>query len=1036
MKNELKEAEIYKAIFETSLAGFFVVNELGNIKKTNPAGERMFGYGAGELNTKKIEELFSKEDSEYFRNIRNNVGSLSVQVIGLKKDGKTFSADVRIGIIDVGGNIINTVYCKPSDTSVFESDRKLRTLVKNVSGIVYRCKNDRDWSMEFISEGCEPITGYNPQDFMKGKVHFSHIIFQEDQNHVWNTTQEALRKNEPFQFFFRITDKSGVIKYLSEMGRGVFDTNGDLCCLEGFITDITQQKETELLLKREKETLSHYLNAAASIFLIINVDHTIKLINRKGCEILGYSQDEIIGKSWFHNCIPRKEKKELAQLFDQIIDGTIEPPEVYENWVVCKGNKRRLIRWRNALSKDDNGIVTGLISSGIDVTEQVMAEEKLRNVEEKNRAILKALPDLIFVIDKKGTILQVGTPQSKELVLPLGEMIGKNVSDILPPDVSTVIKRRLSKAIRSKKEGNEELIIPIQGKPTVYESRFVPFDTDKVLIIARNISQVKSIQNTLALRNRALEAAGNGILIVDAQNPNLPITYCNKAFLRITGYVLDDVLGVNCKFLQKDDQEQAAIITMAKAIQKGQACHVLVRNYKKDGSLFWNDLTITPLHDENNKLTHFIGVQNDVTELQEVKKQLEEYTDQLEIKVEVRTKEIEATVKKLVEVNLSLEDQIQITKRAENKARHSQEQFTAIAKNFPNGLIVVFNADFELVYVEGEELKRINLKKTDFEGKCVDDIPIFSEAQVARIKEDVLKTIAGKSLSFEIEFQNYAYAVNSTPLTSNGESVVWALFVYNNITEQKNVQVELANALKTAQELNELKSRFISMASHEFRTPLSAILSSAILIGKQNEPGKEERREKHVARIRAHVKHLVVILNDFLSLSKLEEGKVTAKPQRFELIQFCKILVDEMEATKKEGQTITLKYTNVEIHVFLDPKLLSHILINLLSNALKYSGDGEEIGLELAQSNEHILFRITDSGIGIPAQEQEHLFERFFRAENATNIQGTGLGLHIVKQYTELMKGTVNFISNTGKGSTFTVQLPQNLYEHEKNTFN
>ena len=226
------------------------------------------------------------------------------------------------------------------------------------------------------------------------------------------------------------------------------------------------------------------------------------------------------------------------------------------------------------------------------------------------------------------------------------------------------------------------------------------------------------------------------------------------------------------------------------------------------------------------------------------------------------------------------------------------------------------------------------------------------------------------------------------------------------------------------------------MASHEFHTPLSAILTSAILIGKQNEPGKEERRKKHVARIRAHVKHLVVILNDFLSLSKLEEGMVQANPQNFELIQFCKILVDEMESTKKDGQTIQFKYAAVEIEVFLDSKLLSHILINLISNALKYSNDGQEVVLQLKQDGQRVVFNITDKGIGIPEQEQKNLFDRFFRATNATNIQGTGLGLNIVKQYAELMQGSVSFISKNNMGSTFTVELPLNLLEHEENTTN
>ena len=193
---------------------------------------------------------------------------------------------------------------------------------------------------------------------------------------------------------------------------------------------------------------------------------------------------------------------------------------------------------------------------------------------------------------------------------------------------------------------------------------------------------------------------------------------------------------------------------------------------------------------------------------------------------------------------------------------------------------------------------------------------------------------------------------------------------------------------------------------------------------------------KHVSRIRTNVKDLVVILNDFLSLSKLEEGKVQVRPQIFELIQFIKMLVDEMEPNKKEGQDIVLKHSKPTISVFLDPKLLNHILINLLSNAIKYSNEQQIIIIKISVKEKILCIDIKDKGIGIPLGEHKSLFNRFFRAENATNIQGTGLGLHIVKQYTELLGGRVSFKSKLGEGSTFSIKLPININEYEKNTVN
>lgn len=1033
MKEELSNTAIYQAVFETSLAGFFVLDDSGTIVKANATAELMFGYENNELVKKNIYKLFA---NELIKDLMQSRVSESLQIYGLRKDGGRFMVDIRFGSTVIQDSTLGIVFCKPADISVFESDRKLRTLVDNVSGIVYRCSNDRDWTMKYISDGCETITGFSPHEFLEGKVHFSDIIYEADQNHIWDATQEALHNKEPYQFSFRVKDKLGNTKYLNELGRGVYNSNGYLLFLEGLITDITYLKQTEYALEKEKKILNQYLNAAASIFLIINKNHTIELINQKGREILGYPQNEIIGKNWFHNCIPKKEKKELTQLFGQIISGVIEPPDIYENWVLAKGNRRKLIRWRNALLKDENGNITGLISSGLEVTEQVFAEQKLRESEEKNRAILQAMPDVVSIYDKKGTILEIHVPDDSSFRISKEELVGENITNLFFEEVGKKLKSIISKVIHNQEMATLELASSVADDTVIYEYRLVPFNKNQVLSIARNITETNTIQSSLHLRNRALEAAGNGVIIVDAQQPDLPILYSNRAFSLITGYQPSEVLGENCRFLQKDDHDQEGIRTLAIAIQNGKPCKVVLRNYRKDGTLFWNELTITPLYNEKQQLTHFIGVQNDITEIQNTKAQLETYADKLESKVAERTKEIEATVQKLIQTNLSLEDQVQVTKIAEDKAKRSQVLFAAIARNFPKGLIVVFNTDFELVYVEGEELKRANLEKTDFEGKHIDDITFFSKNQVKRIKQNILKTVKGDNLSFELEFQTDCYALNAKPLRSDGDDIVWALFVFNNITEQKNVREELTTTLKAAEELIGLKSRFISMASHEFRTPLSAILSSAILIGKQNEPGKEERREKHVARIRTHVKHLVVILNDFLSLSKLEEGRVKSKPQHLELIQFCKIIVDEMELTKKEGQAIILKYTEAEIPVFLDPKLLNHILVNLLSNALKYSEAGQEIKFELKEIQEHIIFEITDNGMGIPKAEQGNLFERFFRAENAINIEGTGLGLHIVKQYSELMHGAVSFKSKRGKGSTFTVKLPLNLHENEKNIDN
>lgn len=245
----------------------------------------------------------------------------------------------------------------------------------------------------------------------------------------------------------------------------------------------------------------------------------------------------------------------------------------------------------------------------------------------------------------------------------------------------------------------------------------------------------------------------------------------------------------------------------------------------------------------------------------------------------------------------------------------------------------------------------------------------------------------------------------------------------------ENALLEKEKALRKAyereKELNHLKSRFVSMASHEFRTPLSAILSSAELIEAYNDGGQDQKREKHIVRIRSAVNNLTSILNDFLSLSKLEEGKVLSHPVEFMFNDFCNDLLDDILPILKPGQKVISPTDNLKTVLFLDHKLLKNILLNLFSNAIKYSEQGKSIYFEFSMDEKSLYFSIRDEGIGIPSEEQEHLFTRFFRAHNVENIQGTGLGLTIVKRYLELMDGSIHFESHPGVGTIFKISLPR-----------
>jgi PAS domain S-box-containing protein len=243
------------------------------------------------------------------------------------------------------------------------------------------------------------------------------------------------------------------------------------------------------------------------------------------------------------------------------------------------------------------------------------------------------------------------------------------------------------------------------------------------------------------------------------------------------------------------------------------------------------------------------------------------------------------------------------------------------------------------------------------------------------------------------------------------------------LTELENSKDELTNALEKEKELNEMKSRFISMASHEFRTPLSTILSSASIIAKYIELEQADQSEKHITRIKGAVNGLTEILNDFLSLGKLEEGKVRANLQQIEVKAVLEDVISEIQAITRPGQNILLVYGGLK-DFYIDKQMFRNIMINLLANAIKFSPDNKNIEVSCEVGDNEMKVYVKDYGMGIPESDQEHLFERFYRGQNVSNIQGTGLGLNIVLKYLEMLNGTIWFTSALNEGTTFHLEFP------------
>jgi PAS domain S-box-containing protein len=293
----------------------------------------------------------------------------------------------------------------------------------------------------------------------------------------------------------------------------------------------------------------------------------------------------------------------------------------------------------------------------------------------------------------------------------------------------------------------------------------------------------------------------------------------------------------------------------------------------------------------------------------------------------------------------------------------------------------------------------------------------ISDITERKIAEEALKRSEEQLLVYASELEKKVQS-----RTEDLNSTITAL--EKEIHERKRAEEEARKALDRQRELNELKSKFVSIASHEFRTPLSTVMSSASLINQYIDRKEIDKVSKHVLRIKSSVNHLTSILNDFLSLGKLEEGKIDVNKEAINISEFLLEVDEEITPTLKPGQSLGIHCDPSVEYLNSDSRVLRHILFNLISNASKYSEEHKEISVECFVDTKNICFAIRDQGIGIPVEDHKHMFERFFRASNAGNVQGTGLGLNIVRRYVDLLEGTISFNSEFGKGSVFTVLIP------------
>ncbi|MGK7929347.1 MAG: PAS domain S-box protein [Spirulina sp.] len=502
--------------------------------------------------------------------------------------------------------------------------------------------------------------------------------------------------------------------------------------------------------------------------------------------------------------------------------------------------------------------------------------------------------------------------------------------------------------------------------------------------IVEDISDRKQAEAELAKLSLVASKTDNLVIISDRDGA---IEWVNESFTKTTQYTLEEVRGRKPgQFLQGALTDPKTIEQMRQVVCDRTSFVGEVLNYRKDGTPYWLALSINPVCNDRGELTNFIAIESDITQRKESELALQVSEKRLQLA-------LEASGDGLWDWNIATGE-------------------------------VYFNHLWcEMLGYRQEELSgRIETWQTLIHPE---DLSQFRESLDAHFQES--------SHSFALDYRlrmgsgEWKWVAGYGKVVDRDETgkPLRAIGTHRDISDRKQAEQEVLKALTKEKELNQLKSGFITIASHEFRTPLTVIIAAAKLLEHYDDKLSREQKKQQLERLLRASDRLLRLLEDILILGKADAGKIECNPAPMDLKVFCEELLAELRLSDDDRHELIFSDRGSTDHkVSLDENLLHHILSNLLSNALKYSPVNGEVELELQIRDRHAIFKVSDRGIGIPPEDMPHLFEAFHRAKNSRNIQGTGLGLAIVKRAVNLHSGTISVESRAGGGTMFAVTIP------------
>ena len=641
-RNLYKSRQEFKTTFYSIGDAVIITSNTGNIRNMNPVAEKLTGWSEQEATGKPIEDIFFLLNEETGEKTENPVRKVIEKgiVVGLanhsvliSKDGAQIPvSDSGAPIFDETGNISGIVLVfrdqineRKQQKYLVETKRKMSTLLSNLPGMAYRCLNNRCWTMEFVSKGCWELTGYHYWEIENNEViNYGELIFVDDQQMVWNEVQAALDEKKEFQLEYRIITRNGNIKWVWEKGRGVFDDNGEIIAIEGFINDINDRITTEVALKASEhlfQTLAQ--NATVGIFRTNENGDTV-YVNKAWCELTEMDPNSAYGSGWLNQVHP-DDRESLTKEWNRA--NIVQEISKAEYRFIHSDGSIVWVKGQATPEFSEDGNLLGYIGTITDITENKLASEILKNTNILLRTIIDNIPDAVYMKDLDGKKVLANKADVKNCGAEFEEeIIGKTDFEMFPNEIAAGFWKDDQQVLKSGVPviNREERLINNPDEQKWLLTSKIPFkDKNGKLIgligIGHDITRMKRDEEEMLKLTKAIAQAPVSIVIT---NPLGKIEYVNPKFSETTGYTFEETMGKNPRILKSGYQSKLFYTNLWHTILAGKDWHGELLNKKKDGELYWENAIISPILNENGEIIYFVAVNEDITEKKKILEEL------------------------------------------------------------------------------------------------------------------------------------------------------------------------------------------------------------------------------------------------------------------------------------------------------------------------------------------------------------------------------------------------------------------------------